>query len=419
MKCSQCGAELAPGARYCGECWAVVTSPQPAEPPPAGIDARTAGSDTSARVGRLVVEIGPDEGKEFRLRGTMRIGRSEDSEITLADAQASRHHAAISPEPGGFTIQDLNSSNGTFVNGKRLDAPRLLKDGDRLRLANTVLAFRWESPPLAQAPPAPALATPPVTPPAADYDMVPTTEVAWQTPPAGVQEPHDPQTAEPQKGIPIGRIVLGAGLVIVFLAVAAAAAYFLLGNSDGEKSSSPGGEPPAAITQVVTSAPTWIVTKIVTSEPVATATASATETAAPTVTPTETQVPTFTPTTLPTVTPTPAPSGPAFGSITFARDKTDANEPIDPTNTFPAGTLRVYALFDYEGMSTDLEWGRTWYRNGEEYVAKTESWSGKESGTWSLWLFRTSGDPLVPATYELRLYIQGKEVQSATFVITE
>ena len=168
MKCSQCGAELAPGARYCGECWAVVTSPQPAEPPPAGIDARTAGSDTSARVGRLVVEIGPDEGKEFRLRGTMRIGRSEDSEITLADAQASRHHAAISPEPGGFTIQDLNSSNGTFVNGKRLDAPRLLKDGDRLRLANTVLAFRWDSPPLAQAPPAPALATPPVTTPAAD-----------------------------------------------------------------------------------------------------------------------------------------------------------------------------------------------------------------------------------------------------------
>ena len=113
------------------------------------------------------------------------------------------------------------------------------------------------------------------------------------------------------------------------------------------------------------------------------------------------------------------PAGPAFGPITFARDKTDANEPIDPTTTFPAGTLRVYALFDYEGMSTDLEWGRTWYRDGEEYVSKTENWSGDESGTWSLWLFRTSGDPLVPATYELRIYIAGKQVQSATFVITE
>ena len=151
MKCTQCGAELAPGARYCGECWAVVTS-QPAEATPSGTDAGLAGDSPLARAGRLVVEIGPDEGKEFPLRGTMRIGRSEDSEITHADAQASRHHAAISPEPGGFTIQDLNSSNGTFVNGKRLEEPRFLKDGDRLRVANTVLAFRWESTPSTPAP---------------------------------------------------------------------------------------------------------------------------------------------------------------------------------------------------------------------------------------------------------------------------
>ena len=172
MKCSQCGAELAPGSRYCGECWAVVSS-QPSEATPPGIDAGAPRDSTPALVGRLVVEIGPDEGKEFSLRGTMRIGRSEDSEITLADAQASRHHAAISPEPGGFTIQDLNSSNGTFVNGKRLVEPRFLKDGDRLRVANTVLAFRWDS---ARSIPAPA--TPPVTPPAADYELLPTTEVA-------------------------------------------------------------------------------------------------------------------------------------------------------------------------------------------------------------------------------------------------
>ena len=388
MKCTQCGAELAPGARYCGECWAVVSS-QPSEIATPATDAGVAGDSTPARSGRLVVEIGPDAGKEFPLRGTMRIGRSEDSEITLADAQASRHHAAISPEPGGFTAQDLNSSNGTFVNGKRLDEPRLLKDGDRLRVANTVLAFRWDS-----APSMPSPATPRVTPPVADYEMLPTTEVAWQTPPAGVQETPLPQTAEPRKGTSTGRIVLGVGLAVVLLAVAAAAVYFLFGNPDGDK-----GEAPAAVTQVVTSAPTQVVTKIVTSEPAGTATATATE--------------------VPTMAPTSMPSGPAFGPITFARDKTDANEPIDPATAFPAGTVRVYALFDYEGMSTDLEWGRTWYRNGEEYVSKTGIWSGKESGTWSLWLFRTSGDPLVPATYELRISLQGKQVQSATFVITE
>jgi len=280
MKCTQCGAELAPGARYCGECWAVVSS-QPSEIATPATDAGVAGGSTPALAGRLVVEIGPDEGKEFPLRGTMRIGRSEDSEITLADAQASRHHAAVSPEPGGFTIQDLNSSNGTFVNGKRLDEPRLLKDGDRLRV---------------------------------------------------VQETPLPQTVEPRKGTSTGRIVLGAGLAVVLLAVAAVAVYFLLGNSDGDKSSGNASEKaPAAITQVVTSAPTQVVTKIVTSEPAPTATSA----------------------------PISAPSGPDFGPITFARDKTDANEPIDPATTFPARTLRVYALFDYEGMSTDLEWDRT------------------------------------------------------------
>jgi len=410
MKCTQCGAELAPGARYCGECWAVVTS-QPAEITPFGASAAEEG--TASPSGRLVVEIGPDEGKEFRLRGTMRIGRSDDSEITLADAQASRHHAAISPEPGGFAIQDLDSRNGTFVNGKKLDEPRLLKDGDRLRIANTVLVFRWE-PDLSP----PALATPPVTPPVADYDMAPTTEVAWQTPPAGVQETPAPQSAGPRKGNSSGRILLVGGLVVVFLAIAAAAAIFLLGDSDGrQRASSDGEKPPAAITQVVTSAPTWVVTKIITSEPVATATTSPTGIAAPTVAQAATDLPAIAPTA--TKSPAPTPPSPAFGPITFAKDKTDANEPIDPTSTFPAGTLKVYALFDYEGMSTGLEWGRTWYRDGEEYVAKIETWSGKEDGRWSLWLFRTSGDPLVPATYELRLYIQGEQVQSATFVINE
>ena len=222
-----------------------------------------------------------------------------------------------------------------------------------------------------------------------------------------------------------GRILLGAGLVFVFLAVAAAAVVFLSGNSDGKSPSSGAENPPAAITQVVTSTPTWIVTKIVTSGPVAAATATPTETVAPTFTPTksatETVAPTLAPTAtqVPTTAPTPTPPSPGFGPITFARDKTDANEPIDPTSTFPAGTLRVYALFDYEGMSPELEWGRTWYRDGEEYVAKTASWTGQEDGTWSLWLFRTNGDALVPATYELRLYIEGKQVQSATFVITE
>jgi hypothetical protein len=113
------------------------------------------------------------------------------------------------------------------------------------------------------------------------------------------------------------------------------------------------------------------------------------------------------------------PPEPTFGPITFARDSTEENDPIDPTTTFPGGTKEVHAIFDYEGMSSDVEWSRTWYRDGKESLAKTQGWTGRERGTWSLRYFYSDGEPLEPGGYELRLYIQGELVQSGRFVIQE
>ena len=113
------------------------------------------------------------------------------------------------------------------------------------------------------------------------------------------------------------------------------------------------------------------------------------------------------------------PPEPAFGPITFARDSTEENDPVDPTTTFPGGTKEVHAIFDYEGMSSDVEWSRTWYRDGKESVAKTQGWTGSERGTWSLRYFNSEGEPLEPGNYELRLYIQGNLVQSGRFVIQQ
>jgi len=69
------------------------------------------------------------------------IGRQEDNAIILADPRVSACHAVIywRAETGAYYIKDLESKEGTYVNGIRLEAPRILRDGDSIRLGNTVM----------------------------------------------------------------------------------------------------------------------------------------------------------------------------------------------------------------------------------------------------------------------------------------
>lgn len=107
-----------------------------------------------------------------------------------------------------------------------------------------------------------------------------------------------------------------------------------------------------------------------------------------------------------------------FGPITFAEGVTDDDQPINPTTTFPAGAKDVYAIFDYWGMEDGMEWGRTWYFEGEvDIPLKTDTWDGGERGTWWVHLSYESGDPLDSGSYRLELYIEGQVVQSGTFTI--
>jgi diguanylate cyclase (GGDEF)-like protein len=69
------------------------------------------------------------------------IGRGDDCAIRLADHSVSRKHALIEPSTDGYCVSDQHSTNGTFVNDKPLDAPRLLKDGDYLRVGNCLYRF--------------------------------------------------------------------------------------------------------------------------------------------------------------------------------------------------------------------------------------------------------------------------------------
>lgn len=76
----------------------------------------------------------------YPLSGTSRIGRSEESEIVLLDPGVSRAHAVVEIKAGAAVVRDLGSTNGTFVNGRRVER-EALRDGDELRLGSTRLRF--------------------------------------------------------------------------------------------------------------------------------------------------------------------------------------------------------------------------------------------------------------------------------------
>lgn len=72
-----------------------------------------------------------------------RIGRSEAGTVVLADDRVSRNHAMVqSLDAGAFALIDLGSANGTYVDGRRVCAPTVLKDGDCITVGQSNLRFR-------------------------------------------------------------------------------------------------------------------------------------------------------------------------------------------------------------------------------------------------------------------------------------
>jgi hypothetical protein len=92
----------------------------------------------------LVLMSGPHEVRAYPLNAPqIAIGRSERSDIALADPGVSRNHARIVREGDDFIIEDLQSTNGTEVNGQPVRRRRLA-NGDMIKLANSTLQFRRE-----------------------------------------------------------------------------------------------------------------------------------------------------------------------------------------------------------------------------------------------------------------------------------
>ncbi|MCC6126619.1 MAG: FHA domain-containing protein, partial [Pirellulales bacterium] len=90
---------------------------------------------------------GSDPGAFFPLeRASVVLGRHPQCEIVLESASVSRQHAKIAFSEGKYFLEDLNSRNGTYLNGKLAVKPQLLKEGDEIRICDLSFVFHAEKP---------------------------------------------------------------------------------------------------------------------------------------------------------------------------------------------------------------------------------------------------------------------------------
>jgi pSer/pThr/pTyr-binding forkhead associated (FHA) protein len=110
-------------------------------PPSAGGPATASGR---SKPPTQVVVHEPDDARPrtVRLAGAADVGRGDGCAIRLADTYVSQMHARLYGKDGGWYVEDLGSTNGTFLNDRRVQAPVPVHAGDTLRVGKTVLELR-------------------------------------------------------------------------------------------------------------------------------------------------------------------------------------------------------------------------------------------------------------------------------------
>ena len=135
--CNQCGHSNPTGAHFCSSCGAVL-EPQSGDDTtitfaPVEATGDVGEDELTVSLGELhesmamvVVKRGPNAGSKFALdRDVTRAGRHPDSDIFLDDITVSRRHAEIIRRPDGYTVRDVGSLNGTYINRERIDEGEL------------------------------------------------------------------------------------------------------------------------------------------------------------------------------------------------------------------------------------------------------------------------------------------------------
>ena len=90
----------------------------------------------------LFVRSETQRGQEFEVSDVMVMGRSDETDVVLDDPYASEFHLRLVAQENGMMLHDLGSTNGTYVNGRRVSAPTQLRRGDSIQVGKTVMEIR-------------------------------------------------------------------------------------------------------------------------------------------------------------------------------------------------------------------------------------------------------------------------------------
>lgn len=97
-----------------------------------------------ALIGQALLTLEPPElaGRAYTIGNELTIGRSAGCSITLDDTYVSQIHAKIATRDTGVVLEDLGSTNGTYLNRQRVSAPVVMEIGDRVQVGSTVMELQ-------------------------------------------------------------------------------------------------------------------------------------------------------------------------------------------------------------------------------------------------------------------------------------
>lgn len=89
----------------------------------------------------LRMTAGPAAGRVYEIGESLRIGRHPYNDVSIGDPSVSRYHCWVMLHGVGFVVEDLGSTNGTFVNGEKVQGRRIIRAGDRVRVGTVEFNF--------------------------------------------------------------------------------------------------------------------------------------------------------------------------------------------------------------------------------------------------------------------------------------
>lgn len=128
--------------------WAEIKAPPPTEIPSSGrkarkdrVPRRSRSAKPAGAVGQQLVIVEPeaDRGRSYAVGGGLTMGRAATCQVLVDDTFVSQLHARVYARDGQLLVEDLGSTNGTYLNRQRVQGPMVMKRGDRVQVGNTVL----------------------------------------------------------------------------------------------------------------------------------------------------------------------------------------------------------------------------------------------------------------------------------------